>query len=151
MLAEAGAGGEKKTPGDGSVAEASAAQARIEKIRAHQRAWREKNKERMREYAKRWHEKNPDRAKSYRSKNKSGCTPTMLLGLMAAQGGKCALCGDGLEKSRHLDHLIPKSKGGASNLSNYQYLCPTCNAAKGALTNDEFVEHIGKILKFLGQ
>lgn len=29
------------------------------------------------------------------------------------------------------DHIVPKSKGGASNLSNYQTMCLPCNKEKG--------------------
>ena len=30
----------------------------------------------------------------------------------------------------HLDHVVPKSKGGANDYSNYQLLCQPCNSSK---------------------
>jgi 5-methylcytosine-specific restriction endonuclease McrA len=148
MLAEAGTGGEKKTPAGGSVVEASATHAqKWEKYlavkrrsnvdaRARQKKWREENKDRVREFRRAWR----DRA-----------APETLAGLLAAQGGRCKLCGDSLEKARHLDHIQPKSRGGASVIENYQYLCPPCNQSKGAFTNEEFLERIKLILLYNGK
>ena len=52
--------------------------------------------------------------------------------LFLFQQGKCALCGDELGKGFHVDHVIPFSKGGVTELENSQALCPTCNLKKGA-------------------
>lgn len=67
---------------------------------------------------------------------------------LAARAGipkVCALCGETQAKF-HLDHIIPRSRGGSDDASNRQWLCATCNLAKGALTPDEFISHIRKIL-----
>ena len=44
---------------------------------------------------------------------------------------KCTLCGTPLDNSFHADHIIPFSKGGITDVSNGQALCPTCNMQKG--------------------
>ena len=138
--------GGKSAPGGGGSTEASTAHARIVRHKLAQKAWREKNKEYLREYMAQWKARNPERVRQYKHLDKRGESFPTLMGILAAQGGACALCGENLALARHLDHKIPKSRGGESRASNYQFLCPTCNMAKGALTNEEFLAHIGKIL-----
>ena len=118
--------------------------------RSNQKAWREKNREHIKQYMKRWWAQNPEKKRSYKYANKKNATTTELVGLMAAQGGACALCGDSIAQERHLDHKLPKSRGGVSDIKNYQWLCPSCNAAKGVMTNEELLVHIRKILARCG-
>ena len=41
---------------------------------------------------------------------------------------RCELCGAHEKQiALHVDHIIPRSKGGSDDLSNYQALCMTCN------------------------
>lgn len=51
-------------------------------------------------------------------------------------GYKCCNCGNGIENEPNLlleiDHIIPLSKGGLTNLDNLQTLCWRCNRSKGA-------------------
>lgn len=45
---------------------------------------------------------------------------------------KCVICGrDGKEVILEIDHIIPRSKGGKNDISNYQTLCRQCNGSKG--------------------
>ena len=44
----------------------------------------------------------------------------------------CQLCGrKAPQVVLHVDHIIPESKGGKTDLSNLQVLCETCNLGKG--------------------
>ncbi|TDB62387.1 HNH endonuclease [Arundinibacter roseus] len=45
---------------------------------------------------------------------------------------KCLSCGRNSESGAilHVDHIIPRSKGGLNHLDNYQTLCETCNIGK---------------------
>lgn len=45
---------------------------------------------------------------------------------------KCVACGRGAQHDviLHIDHILPRSKGGKDKLENYQTLCDTCNIGK---------------------
>ena len=45
---------------------------------------------------------------------------------------KCCACGRGSQQDviLHVDHIVPRSKGGTDTLDNYQTLCSECNAGK---------------------
>ena len=45
---------------------------------------------------------------------------------------KCVACGRGSEDGiiLHVDHIIPRSKGGLDSLNNFQTLCHICNIGK---------------------
>jgi hypothetical protein len=45
---------------------------------------------------------------------------------------RCVSCGRGSQHDviLHIDHIIPRSKGGKDELENYQTLCETCNIGK---------------------
>lgn len=56
---------------------------------------------------------------------------------------KCELTGKPIDLSKtrsyHLDHKIPKSRGGDNSLENCQLLSREANQAKHNLTNEEFI------------
>lgn len=67
------------------------------------------------------------------------------------QEGKCAICRCELhlDKSRsnenyylQIDHIIPRSTGGISHLSNYRGLCKPCNSSRGNLIGERLLEVI---------
>jgi ATP adenylyltransferase len=52
---------------------------------------------------------------------------------------RCELCGiSAEEKNLEVDHIFPKSLGGKDDLSNYQALCYSCNAAKRNTDDTDF-------------
>lgn len=54
---------------------------------------------------------------------------------------RCELCGiSAEEKNLEVDHIHPKSLGGKNDLSNYQALCYSCNAAKRNTDSTDFRE-----------
>lgn len=63
--------------------------------------------------------------------------------LRVRQGGKCALCGDGLRDGDfHVDHIIPLSKGGNNFVGNIQLACSQCNIRKRAMLPIQFKQAI---------
>lgn len=54
--------------------------------------------------------------------------------LYIAADGKCSSCGVDLGLGWHADHVIPHSKGGATDLLNGSALCAACNLRKGSKT-----------------
>ena len=52
---------------------------------------------------------------------------------------RCELCGaHETQVALHVDHIIPRSKGGPDDLSNFQALCQTCNTNKRAEDDTDF-------------
>lgn len=52
---------------------------------------------------------------------------------------KCVSCGRRAEDNiiLHIDHIIPRSKGGKDEMNNYQTLCETCNIGKSNKDNTD--------------
>lgn len=52
---------------------------------------------------------------------------------------RCELCGAHEEQAAlHVDHIIPRAKGGSDQLSNFQALCVTCNTNKRDRDDTDF-------------
>ncbi len=47
---------------------------------------------------------------------------------------RCLVCSS--TKNLTVDHILPRSMGGASSLENFQTMCQPCNCAKGATIVD---------------
>lgn len=71
---------------------------------------------------------------SYRRKaERQRVTEKLRYQVMRRDGFRCQLCGatqaDGVKL--HVDHIIPVSKGGTSDIGNLRTLCDRCNRGKG--------------------
>jgi 5-methylcytosine-specific restriction endonuclease McrA len=51
--------------------------------------------------------------------------------LSTRQAGRCAICGFPLSVQMHVDHIIPRAKGGRNGINNLQLVCARCNIKKG--------------------
>lgn len=65
---------------------------------------------------------------------------------------KCYLTGRNIDlndsKSYHLDHIIPKSKGGDNSLDNCQIACRIANLSKTELTYDEYIQLCREVIEY---
>jgi CRISPR/Cas system Type II protein with McrA/HNH and RuvC-like nuclease domain len=77
--------------------------------------------------------------------------PKDLLGKIGINP-KCYLTGRSIDlndsKSYHLDHIIPKSKGGDNSLDNCQIACRIANLSKTELTYDEYIALCREIISY---
>ena len=68
--------------------------------------------------------------------------------LLKKQQNKCILCDTFLKlDSFHIDHIVPKSKGGKSIFENFQLLCSYCNYGKNTGSNEEYIKHCKKVVE----
>lgn len=90
------------------------------------------------------------RGKKYRGYNKFMFTADEFLEKIG-NNPVCYLTGIpiDLNKSRsyHLDHIVPKSRGGDDSLDNCQIACRAANQAKGDLLVEEFIELCKKVIQ----
>ena len=64
-----------------------------------------------------------------------------LLKKLEQQGNRCALSGEPIDdKNSEIDHIIPVSRGGSSEIENLQWVTRKINRMKQTMTNEEFVE-----------
>lgn len=60
---------------------------------------------------------------------------TVLSQLLDRDGSHCAYCQQPTSLTYpdpHVDHVVPKSRGGGNELSNLVIACPACNCSKGS-------------------
>lgn len=110
----------------------------MEKIRANDRRRRNRDPERHRQKSR------DRRALEHRADGSH--TSTDIEWLLSAQKYKCAYCKTSVRKARHVDHVVPLSKGGRNDKGNLQILCPDCNLRKQAQDPIVFANKIGLLL-----
>jgi len=73
----------------------------------------------------------------------------LLQRLWEEQKGQCAITGETLipGATASIDHIIPKSRGGASVNGNLQWVLLQVNRIKWDMTNEEFVETCRKVVR----
>jgi len=57
--------------------------------------------------------------------------PALRYQALMRSAGRCVLCGATKEETTvHVDHILPRSRGGKNAIDNLQVLCASCNEAK---------------------
>lgn len=155
-------------PGRNSANAKAWREANPEKSKASNRAWADANPEAKRAYCKAYRASNLERCrareKDWRTANhsrvlannrnrealqKNACgnhSAEDVEAILKAQRHKCAMCRASVKKSRHVDHIMPLSKGGSNWPSNLQALCPNCNVRKQDKDPIDFAREQGLLL-----
>jgi 5-methylcytosine-specific restriction endonuclease McrA len=76
-------------------------------------------------------------------------TENEILSLLEKQGYRCALTGRALTpQTASIDHAVPMSRGGATEVGNLHVLHSDVNRAKGELTVAEFVSLCREVVAY---
>ncbi len=102
---------------------------------------RDKNKQGENQRVKKWVANNRDKVRNVYHKRQAlkksqmGVVPDdyweILISLF---GNECMRCGS--TTNLQLEHIVPVSKGGLHDMSNFQILCKSCNCSKSTKTID---------------
>lgn len=76
--------------------------------------------------------------------NGGSFTKEQIQDLHASQAQECFYCGCNISESFHIDHYMPISKGGSSDISNIVLACPTCNLRKRNKLPEAFIKQLNK-------
>lgn len=112
-----------------------------EKVRKYNKSWRKNNLERARVREKAYRERTLERERSQHRKRLYGLTPEQYDEMLAAQGGKCAICRSEFDGTPHVDH--DHATGKVRGL-----LCNGCNRCLGfANDNQQTLERAAAYLR----
>lgn len=114
-------------------------------------ASRTRGRARATQRVREWRRANPELAREAVSKRRGKLRLHRLpRGTVAAIGlaqrWRCAVCGAGIRRGYHLDHVMPLALGGKHERSNLQLLCPPCNLHKNAKDPIAFMQERGFLL-----
>lgn len=72
--------------------------------------------------------------------------------IFTSQDGKCGLTGRTLSfDDMHLDHKVPRSRGGGNEMENLRWVCSEANQAKHGLTDEEFLLLCTQVAEWIGR
>lgn len=106
------------------------------KIRQYMREYWNKNREKLNQEKQVWCKKNRN-YRNFIQQQRRAAGSLMFeqwVDLITAAEGKCCVCGS--KNSPQIDHIVPISRGGKTELSNLQVLCKFCNTSKGSKNFD---------------
>jgi 5-methylcytosine-specific restriction endonuclease McrA len=113
--------------------------------------YREEHKDEIDARRNQWAKDNPEKVKrikrNYRTRkagNGGAHTAEEIQERIEEQGYMCFYCSHPLEGDYHVDHFVPVSRGGGSEIENLVASCPSCNLSKGDKDPHEFMSQIGR-------
>jgi len=124
-----------------------------EKRIARSRAYSAKTSDKRIANATKWAEENPDKRRAIsqaykarrRSQEKSSDSTSDLMKWEKSAKKLCYWCGVACDKTYHVDHYFPLSKGGKHEIKNLVISCKSCNLRKSAKDPYEFAKSKGKL------
>lgn len=125
-----------------------------QEARAKDLIFRNRNKLKIAIYSKKYRQKFKDsdpvgyRLVSFNRQYKSKINSKNIEKYMLDQNNRCVGCGDSLIGGFHIDHIIPISRGGKTEIANLQLLCEPCNRSKFSWSWSFFIEHASKIATY---
>lgn len=81
-----------------------------------------------------------DTTASYRGRPRAECMVLFRHRLCDRDDWTCQLCGGALGCDIHLDHIVPKSKGGEFTWLNLRATCAHCNCSRGNGDRQEMLD-----------
>lgn len=120
-----------------------------EMARLKQKAWRDNNIDVRRQVEREYSRRRFFWCKANKLRGSEKANYKELASLWRVQNGLCALTGRKLTRSAHLDHIVPKSKGGLDNLGNLRWVCQEANLAKRDLLDAELLDLCRDIVSML--
>ncbi len=113
-----------------------------DKVKEKNKKWRRENPDKVRGRTSRWQRENPSKAnektRRYQSRKAiagGSYSADEWEALVEHYGNRCLCCGR-TDVKIVVDHVVPVTKGGSSNIDNIQPLCQSCNSRKGTKTID---------------
>jgi 5-methylcytosine-specific restriction endonuclease McrA len=120
--------------------------------RAYQEQYRRENPDKVRAAIRRWNNAHPESGRAHVAKRRAQKAEALsamtdkereaIMRVYAAAANvrrvRCYLCGEWIPMGgRHVDHIVPLSKGGKHMAANLAVACAYCNLSKGAKMPDE--------------
>jgi len=114
-----------------------------DRLKTYARKYRAEHKKQVAAAKSQYQKENPDQIRAARARRET--KKTQVGGSFTAQEwqalcekyGNCCLCCGTIDEPLTVDHVIPISKGGSSNISNLQPLCGPCNSRK----HDQIIDY----------
>lgn len=135
------------------VAAASWRAANPDRVKENRRLWSEGHRDQERSNTAAWKKANPEHnralSQAYRAsklKASGSFGPDEIVQLLEKQRSKCVNCKASIKHKRHIDHIMPLSRGGSNGIKNIQLLCPSCNSSKNAKHPIDWAQQNGRLL-----
>lgn len=93
-----------------------------------------------------------ERKKRIRDSKDGTITKEALNNMYESQCHTCGYCNCDLDQfGKHLDHILPLSRGGRHTLSNVHWICPRCNLSKNDKTEEEWFDMLKRQNKMIDE